>query len=264
MLPPIIMKTLITTVVVLFTVLPVPEAATAANHETNTALITGANRGIGFEFVKQYAVRGYRVIATCRDPDRADDLRAYAADHGNVVIERLDLVDFGGIDALAEKYADEPIDVLVNNAALMRGPDEGQTLGTLDYEEFDRFYATNVKGPLKVTEAFWPHVRASEERMIASLTTSQGRQGIPVDGFAYYKSSKAAIDNLYIDIGRRGRKEGIRVVTLIPGRVPTHGEPYMKGMTKVEDSVAGMIEVMENHSIKNNGRAFWYNGAQSK
>ena len=100
--------------------------------------------------------------------------------------------------------------------------------------------------------------------MVASLTTSQGRQGIPIDGFAYYKSSKAAIDNLFIDIGRRGRKDGVHVITLIPGRVPTHGETNTKGMTPVEVSIAGMIEVMGEHELKQNGKSFWFNGNESK
>lgn len=228
-----------------------------------TVLITGSNRGIGFEFVKQYTDRGYRVIATCRNPDGAGELKAFAAEHDHVVIERLDLLDLEGIDALAEKYAGQPIDVLINNGALMRG-DEGQAFGTIDYDEFDTFYHINVKGPLKVTESFWPHVKASEEKMVASLTTSQGRQGIPVDGFAYYKSSKAAIDNLFIDIGRRGRKDGVHVITLIPGRVPTHGETNTKGMTPIDVSIAGMIDVMEKHELKQNGKAFWFNGSESK
>ena len=169
-----------------------------------------------------------------------------------------------GIDALAKKYAGQPIDILINNAALMRGPDESQTFGTMDYEEFDTFFNTNVKGPLRVTEAFWPNVLASEEKMVALLTTSQGRQGIPIDGFAYYKSSKAAIDNLYLDIGRRGRKEGVRVITLIPGRVATHGEEQTRGMTPIETSISGMIEVMENQTLKQNGKSFWWNGNESR
>jgi NAD(P)-dependent dehydrogenase (short-subunit alcohol dehydrogenase family) len=242
----------------------VSSGAIAADEAQRTVLVTGANRGIGYEFVKQFSAKGYRVIATCRNPDRAEELKSFADDHDNVVIERLDLVDLKGIDTLAAKYAGQPIDVLINNAALMRGPDEGQTFGSMDYEEFDTFFNINVKGPLKVTEAFWPHVAASEEKMIASLTTSQGRQGIPIDGFAYYKSSKAAIDNLYIDIGRRGRKDGIKVLTLIPGRVPTHGETNTKGMTPVEVSIAGMIEVMDNHELKQNGKSFWFNGNESK
>ena len=226
-----------------------------------TVLITGSNRGIGFEFVKQYAAKDYRVIATCRNPDGADELNAFAGDHDNVIVERLDLLDLDGIDQLASRYADQPIDILVNNGALMRGPDEGQSFGTMDYEEFDTFFHINVRGPLKVTEAFWPHLKASDQGAVATLTTSQGRQGIPVPGFAYYKSSKAAIDNLHLDIGRQGRRDGVRVMILIPGRVATHGETPTDFFTPIDDSVAGMIRVIDKHEIKQNGKTFWWKDA---
>ncbi|MFQ5635246.1 MAG: SDR family NAD(P)-dependent oxidoreductase [Gammaproteobacteria bacterium] len=237
--------------------------ATAAADEQHTVLITGANRGLGFEFVRQFSARGYRVIATARKPERADELNAFAAAHEAVSVEKLDLIDHGGIDDLAAKYSGQPIDVLINNAALMRGPDAGQSFGTIDYQAFDLFFDTNVKGPLKVAEAFWPNVVASEQGIVVSLTTSQGRQGIPVPGFAFYKSSKAAIDNLHRDIGRRGRRDGVRVLTLIPGRVATHGEQQTRGMVPIEKSISGMIEVMENATLKQNGKSFWYNGAES-
>ena len=94
----------------------------------------------------------------------ADELNAFAATHDNVTVERLDLVDLDGIDALAAKYAGRTIDVLINNAALMRGPDPGQTFGSFDYEWFDEWYHTNTRGPLKVTEAFWPNVMAQRRR----------------------------------------------------------------------------------------------------
>jgi NADPH:quinone reductase-like Zn-dependent oxidoreductase len=114
------------------------DAGAAAAGGQGTVLITGANRGIGFEFVRQYAAKGYRVIATCRNPDDADALQDLARDNENIVVERLDLMDLDGIDALALRYQDQPVDVLINNAALMRGPDPEQTFGSFDYAEFDR------------------------------------------------------------------------------------------------------------------------------
>jgi NAD(P)-dependent dehydrogenase (short-subunit alcohol dehydrogenase family) len=234
-----------------------------ADEVQHTVLITGANRGIGFEFVRQFNDKGYRIIAACRNPAGAEALQALAADNENIFIERLDLVDLDGIDALAAKYTGQPIDILINNAALMRGPDKGQAFGSIDYEQFDTFFHTNVRGPLKVAEAFWPSVKISDERLVASLTTGQGSAGIPVPGFAYYKSSKAAIDNLHYDIGRKGRRDDIRVVTLMPGRVPTHGEKYRQGMVKVEDSVGSMIEIMEGFTIDQNGSTLRWNGEPS-
>ncbi|MGI9329162.1 MAG: SDR family NAD(P)-dependent oxidoreductase [Gammaproteobacteria bacterium] len=224
-----------------------------------TVLVTGANRGIGFEFVKQYAERGHRVIATCRNPDSAEELQAYAADRDNVSVEYLDLQDLAGIDALAERYADGPLDMLINNAALMRGPDKEQSFGSFDWEEFDRFFHTNVRGPLKVTEAFWPQLKASGGTA-TTLTTGRGRNSIPVPGFSYYKGSKAAIDNFNLDIGRQGRRDGVKVLVLMPGRVATRGEKSTRGFVPIEDSVSGMIEVMESHELKQNGKMFRWDG----
>ena len=162
----------------LLAVLSLPAPATAGGHaaasdsDRPTVLITGSNRGIGFEFVKQYADKGYRVIATCRNPDSAAELKALASQDDNILVERLDLLDLAGIDALAAKFEGQAIDVLINNGALMRGPDAGQSFGTMDYEEFDRFFHINVRGPLKVTEAFWPpHPSNTQRPLQTSLET---------------------------------------------------------------------------------------------
>lgn len=233
-----------------------------AESGLQTVLITGSNRGIGFEFVRQYADKGAIVIATCRNPASAEELNAFAAARDNVTVERLDLVDLAGIDALAEKYAGRPIDVLINNAALMRGPDPGQTFGSIDYDWFDEWYHTNTRGPLKVAEAFWPQVMASDNGLVASLTTGQGPRGIPVLGFAYYKSTKAALDNLFLDVARKGKKDGVRVITISPGRVPTHGGPLRKGMVPIEASIAGMIEVFDAFTIEQNGGSYRHDGSE--
>lgn len=233
-----------------------------AEPRQQTVLITGANRGIGFEFVKQYSDKNYRVIATCRNPAKADHLNAFAESNEGVVAERLDLVDLASIDALADKYAGQPIDVLINNAALMRGPDKGQTFGTMDYEWFDEWFHTNTRGPLKVSEAFWPNLVASDNGIVASLTTGPGRHGIPVLGFAYYKSSKAAIDNLFLDVARKGKQDGVRVITISPGRVATRGEPQTPRMVPIQNSIAGMIKVFEQFTLEQNGRAYRHDGTE--
>ena len=234
-----------------------------AESAQSTVLVTGANRGIGFEFVKQYADRGYRVIATCRNPAKADELNAFAKSQSSVIVERLDLVDLDGIDALANKYAGQAIDVLVSNAALLRGPDKGQTFGSMDYEWFDEWFHTNARGPLKVTEAFWPNLIASENGIVASLTTGQGRYGIPVLGFAYYKASKAAIDNFFLDVARKGKKDNVRVITISPGRVATSGAEARPGMVPIKDSIGGMIKVFDGFKLEQNGGSYRHDGSES-
>ncbi len=228
-----------------------------------TILITGANRGIGFEFVKQYSDKGWKVIATCRNPDAADELNAFAEGHDNVTVERLDLIDHAGIDVLALKYQDQPIDVLLNNAGLMRGPDKEQTVGTIDYEEFDRFYRINAMGPLKVAEAFSPNVIASEQKVMAALTTGKGNRGIPVPGFTLYKTSKAALDSIQTEMALRWKSQGVKVVTLLPGRVYTHGEtanPNTRGVVDIEDSIGGMIVVLDGLTMDQSGHTITWDG----
>ena len=228
----------------------------------NAVLITGSNRGIGFEFVKQYSDLGWLVIATTRNPDSAEELNAYAADHDNVVVERLDLLDHEGIDALAAKYKDQPIDVLLNNAGLMKGPEKAQMVGTIDYDEFIRTYRINVMGPLKVSEAFYPNVKKSDHKLMAALTTGKGKRGIPVPGFSLYKTSKASLDAMQLEIALRWTRQGLRVVTLLPGRVLTHGETDAGGTNAIpiEESVAGMIKVMDEFPIELTGTTVQWDG----
>ncbi len=237
-------------------------AGDEAGKRPHTVLVTGANRGIGLEFVRQYADRGWRVIATTRDPAVATALNALAAQRDNVIVERLDLVDHASIDTLAAKYAGQPVDVLLNNAGLMQGPDKGQTVGTIDYNEFDRFYRTNAMGPLKVSEAFYPHVKASDLKIMAALTTGPGKRGIPVPGFTLYKTSKAALDSIQKEIAIRWRSQGIKVVTFSPGRVLTHGGPAAPGQKTVpiEDSIAGMVRVMDGLTMEQTGQIIGWDG----
>ena len=242
--------------------LALPLAGAGAATPERTVLITGANRGIGLEFVKQYEALGWRVIATTRDPAAAKELNAFAGSHPNVVVEKLDLLDHPGIDALAQKYAGQPIDVLVNNAGLMQGPDKGQMVGSIDYAEFDRFYRTNAMGPLKVSEAFYPHVKAGKLKVMAALTTGKGKRGIPVPGFTLYKTSKAALDAIQQEIALRWKNQGIKVVTLNPGRVLTHGEPASPGQSTVSagDSIRGMIGVIDKLTLDQSGQTIQWDG----
>ncbi len=129
---------------------------------TGTVLVTGANRGIGLELARNYAERGWTVIATARKPNKADALNAIAAKHKKVTVEQMDLLDLDGIDALAARLKDIPIDVLLNNAAMLGEPND-QTLGNLDYALMKQVLNVNVVGTMKMVETFVPHVEKSEQ-----------------------------------------------------------------------------------------------------
>jgi NAD(P)-dependent dehydrogenase (short-subunit alcohol dehydrogenase family) len=106
-------------------------AAASAEVATPTVLITGSNRGTGLEFVRQYAARGWNVIATCRRPEAAEELQAMATQHTNVRIDRLDITDHAQVDALAKRYTATAIDVLLKNVALDLA-DEGVVVGLIN------------------------------------------------------------------------------------------------------------------------------------
>ncbi len=187
-----------------------------------TVLITGSNRGIGLAFVAHYAQAGWNVIATCRDPASADELRSLQAAHPKVVIEALDVTDHARIDALADSYRDWPIDLLVNNAGML-GALPAQTVGGLDFALFEQMMAVNAYGPLKMSEAFADHVAASDQKKIVALTSglSSISMTVKMPGFYYYRMSKAALN-----MGMRGlrtdmRSRGIVVALIAPGMVDT-------------------------------------------
>jgi NAD(P)-dependent dehydrogenase (short-subunit alcohol dehydrogenase family) len=162
-----------------------------ANARAETVLITGSNRGLGLEFVRQYAAMGWRVIATTRSPARANELNELAEKFANVSIEELDVLDFGEINNLAEKYQGTPIDVLISNAGVL-GDLEGQTLGTFDYANFQTVMGVNVYGALAVSEAFREHVVASGQKKIIGITSGAGiiSRGGGGGNIYFYRASK--------------------------------------------------------------------------
>jgi NAD(P)-dependent dehydrogenase (short-subunit alcohol dehydrogenase family) len=232
----------------------------------NTVLVTGANRGIGFEFAKQYAEKGWQVIAGARNPDGANDLHALAEEYPGVSIEQLDVSDPESVDRLAEKLSGQAIDLIVNNAGIF-GEFGDQMFGALKIDMFDTFMRTNALGPLKMCEAFLPHVKASEQKKMVSITSQAGSftldsGGLP--GMYYYKSSKAAQNMIMRNIAKDVKQHGVTVGILSPGMVNTAGElpPERRfpGIIEPPESIAGMIEVIDGLSLENSGSFIRYNG----
>src|SRR5438552_5419028 len=128
-----------------------------------TILITGANRGLGLEFVRQCSAAGWRVFACCRKPDGAGALKEIAAP-GRVSVHRLDVADHAQIESLARELRNEPIDILLNNAGIY-GPKEAK-FGKTDYKAWAEVFAVNVMGPMKMAECFVDNVARSERKVI--------------------------------------------------------------------------------------------------
>ena len=225
-----------------------------------TTLITGANRGLGLEFVRQYDGDGWRVYACCRRPSEADALRGIAAaSDGRVTVHALDVADHGSVDALAAELKDAAIDLLLNNAGVM-GARNG--FGEIDYDLWGHVLRVNTMGPMKVTEAFVEQVARSERKVVAHVTSKMGSIADNTSGHAYvYRSSKAALNAVNMSLSHDLRRRGIVAVVVHPGWVKTdmggQGAP-----TEIPESISGMREVLGKLTERDSGRFFDFTGAE--
>jgi NAD(P)-dependent dehydrogenase (short-subunit alcohol dehydrogenase family) len=218
--------------------------------EASTVLITGSSRGIGLEFARQYGKLGWRVIATCREPARADDLAAIARAHPSVVIEPMDVIEPASVAAVAAKYRGQPIDLLINNAAHL-GPRESQQFGRLDYELFEDAFAVNAIGPMRVSEAFVDHVAASRGKKIVTLSSVAASISTlsPPANLYPYRASKAALNLLMRNLAIELAPRGILVGLFNPGLVDTRGILALKPGDPVPDEFAPLMPLIQKGTL---------------
>jgi len=230
--------------------------------EFGTVLVTGANRGLGLEFTRRLAPLAERVIACCRNSARAGELNQIAAEAQTVQIKTLDVTDYPGVKALANKLGDDHdggIDLLINNAGIL-GP--RPHTWPQDVQAWRRVLETNTIAPLKVAEAFLDGVAASERRTIVNVTSKMGSIGDNESGSAYiYRSSKAALNATMRTLALDTAERGVKVLLLHPGWVKTDmGGP--QALIGVEDSAAGTPEVIRNADAETSGRFLNYDGTE--
>ena len=241
--------------------------ANQADGYIPTTLITGANRGIGFEFAKQYLAKGWRVIATCRKPEAADDLITLQAQYPELlIIDKLDVRDHTQIDLLAERYNNTRIDVLLNNAGISGGQID-QMFGRFNYETYNAVLETNTIGPLKMAEAFYPHVRDSRHKKIITVSSSEGSiSNVFKRGgrLFFYRSSKSALNMVMVNLAYMLKDRGIVVAMVNPGPTNTDFMASLAAMgfplRKTEVAVSDMMRNIDALSIENTGAYLNYNG----
>lgn len=215
-----------------------------------TVLVTGANRGIGLEFCRQYALEEWRVLACCRHPSK--DLAL-----PGVEIYPLDVGDPAQIQKLAGRLSGESVDLLINNAGIY--PDSGN-FGEIDYKKWMRAFEINAMAPLRMAEAFVNLIARSGT--IATLTSKMGSLADNTSGGEYpYRSSKAAANMVMRSMAIDLKAFGIISVALHPGWVKTDmGGP--SALISVEQSVSGMRRVIERLAPADSGKFLSYDGLE--
>jgi NAD(P)-dependent dehydrogenase (short-subunit alcohol dehydrogenase family) len=221
-----------------------------------TVLLTGANRGLGLEFVRQYAARGWRVHACCRIPDDATELKALAGP--NVIVHALDVRDHARITELARAIT-EPIDLLLNNAGIY-GPNK-MSFGQIDYAAWADVFAVNTMAPMRLAECFIEQVARSERKTLACVSSFMGSIGGNAGGRHYlYRASKAALNAVVRSLAIDLRDRGVHVVTLHPGWVKTD----MGGADadlEIPVSVANVIALLDRIGAEHSGKFFNHDGS---
>lgn len=226
-----------------------------------TILITGANRGLGLEFVRQYLGEGCAVIGACRNPGAAPGLRQLERDfRGALSVVELDVADAASVRRAAASVPSSPIDILVNCAGVIGA--HGQTIGSLHYDDWTHVLEVNLMGPARVCEAFLDHVARSDRRLIVTITSGMGSLADNTSGGSIpYRTSKAAVNMLMRSAAVDLKPRRITCVVLNPGWVKTDmGGPNAK--LSPEESVGAMRTLIAKLGPSNSGRFYNFDGRE--
>jgi NAD(P)-dependent dehydrogenase (short-subunit alcohol dehydrogenase family) len=228
-------------------------------EEPHSVLVTGANRGLGLEFTRQYVADGWQVYAACRSPKTANELQQLAGKSGGRIrVLALDVTDAASVRAAAAGLKGEAIDLLLNNAGVM-GP-RHERIGSLNYAAWAKVLDANTLGPMRVSEALVENVAKSGLKQIVTITSGMGSVADNTSGGAYaYRSSKAAVNmvmkSLSIDLASRG----ITCVVMNPGWVRTDMGGSGGKLTPAE-SINAMRSVIAKLRLEDSGKFLNYTG----
>ncbi|MBV9696535.1 MAG: SDR family oxidoreductase [Gammaproteobacteria bacterium] len=224
-----------------------------------SVLITGASRGLGLEFTRQYLADGWQVLAGARN---AEDLtRAHLdARPKQLSVLTLDVADTASVKRAAAGLKGTPIDVLLNCAGVFGG--KQQRLGSLDYEDWRQVLDVNLFGPARVCEAFLEAVAKSARRLMITITSGMGSLADNSSGgYIAYRTSKAAVNMLMRTAAIDLRSRGVTSVVVNPGWVKTDmGGPGAK--LSPQESIAAMRQLFARLGPADSGRFFNYDGRE--
>ena len=222
----------------------------------STVLITGANRGLGYEFVKQYSENGFEVLACCRNKNNAKELKELAETSNKIKVYELDVGNVKAIKSLSQQLQNEKIDVLINNAGIYRS----STVGNINYDEWIESFKVNTIAPYQIVENFLNQIINSDLKKVVSITSKMGSIDDNTSGGSYiYRSSKTALNSMMRCLTHDLKNQGVATLTLHPGWVRTDmGGPG--GWIDSFESVQGMIKQIDKLTIDDSGNYLDYAG----
>ena len=235
-----------------------------------SVLITGANRGLGLEFTRQYLKDGWEVHAFCRQPDKAAELGAMVAEsRGNIQLREMDIGNKEQIEAAAKELKGLPIDLLINNAGIADGYGRGvyemkeaPDIQNYDFAFWEEMMRINTLAPAKIIGAFLENIRAGGQKKIASLSSGLGSiTNLAWAGKYGYCASKAGLNMVSKGLAEWLKPENIMVISLSPGWTRTaRGGPH--ATNSAEESVSGMRHVISSLTLAETGRFWNFDGVE--
>ena len=231
-----------------------PANAGSADDQAPTVLITGANRGLGLEFARQYSQDGWNVIGTARKPGDANKLKATGAQ-----VLQLDVLDRDSVDAMAGLLEGRPIDLLINNAGIFP---RVSAIREIDLDDYGRTLAVNTIGPVRVTQALLDNLRRGDKKQVVNMSSALGSIGDNSRGGFYgYRESKAALNMFTKTLAAELGPDGFIRLAIHPGCVATDMDGPNAPLTP-EQSVSAMKAVLDGLDADDNGRYRAYTGEE--
>jgi NAD(P)-dependent dehydrogenase (short-subunit alcohol dehydrogenase family) len=224
-----------------------------------TILITGANRGLGLEFARQYLAAGDKVIAGIRDPARAEALRALPG-QDRLETRALDVADGGSMDAFRRAVGGQPIDILIANAGVYGG-DRQNRLGDIDYDAWLRTFAVNTLGPVRLADAFVDNVAKGRDHKMVAITSRMGSTADSSGGALIYRSSKAALNDAWHNMALQLKDRGIACFLVHPGWVQTDLGGAQAPLSP-EQSISSLRAHIDQWSLADSGRFLTWDGRE--
>lgn len=226
-----------------------------------TVIITGANRGIGFELTKSFLGSGqWKVLACCRDTASAQELQELAKNSGHKIgIYQLDVADELSVKDFAARISGKRVDILLNNAGI--SGDDRQSVFDMNFDAWLDTFKVNTMAPLRMVQAVMDNLRLSDQPKIVTISSRMGSLSHKGNGHYAYRSSKAAVNKVMQVLSQDLEDENIIVSLMHPGWVQTDMGGKGAEITP-QESAAALFKVITALKKTDSGRFLEWTGEE--